>query len=100
MAIIVGVVVAGYGLYRLTARKLPAVVWVSLIGMVLTYPGTPFSAEVAALTGKINFLALATRSSPSRACRSPRTCRPSAASAGASSWCRSWPMPGPSSARR
>jgi hypothetical protein len=60
MAIIVGVVVAGYGLYRLTARKLPAVVWVSLIGMVLTYPGTPFSAEVAALTGKINFLALAT----------------------------------------
>ncbi|MFE1601491.1 DUF3100 domain-containing protein [Methylobacterium sp. ID0610] len=59
-AIIVGVVVAGWGLYRLTGRRLPAVVWTSLIGMALTYPGLPFAAEVAALTGKINFLALAT----------------------------------------
>ncbi|ACL60344.1 DUF3100 domain-containing protein [Methylobacterium nodulans] len=59
-AIIVGVVVIGWSLYRLTARRLPAVVWTSLIGMALTYPGMPFSAEVAALTGKINFLALAT----------------------------------------
>lgn len=60
MAIIVGVVVAGWGLYLGTARKLPAVIWVSLIGMALTYPGTPYAAEVAAMTGKINFLALAT----------------------------------------
>ncbi len=60
MAIIVGVVVAGWGLYLLSARKLPAVIWVSLIGMALTYPATPFSAEIAAMTGKINFLALAT----------------------------------------
>lgn len=60
MAIIVGAVVAGWALYRLSARKLPAVIWVSLIGMALTYPAMPFSAEIAAMTGKINFLALAT----------------------------------------
>ncbi|SEH25938.1 hypothetical protein SAMN02799636_00283 [Methylobacterium sp. 275MFSha3.1] len=28
--------------------------------MALTYPGTPYAAEIAALTGKLNFLALAT----------------------------------------
>ncbi|TNC14099.1 DUF3100 domain-containing protein [Methylobacterium terricola] len=59
-AIIVGAVVVGEVLYRLAGRRLPAVVWVSLIGMALTYPGTPFSAEIAAATGRINFLALAT----------------------------------------
>ncbi|MES2936831.1 MAG: DUF3100 domain-containing protein [Pseudomonadota bacterium] len=60
MAIILGVVAAGYALYLLTRRKLPAVIWVSLIGMLLTYPGFPYAAQVAALTGKVNFLALAT----------------------------------------
>lgn len=60
MAIILGVVVAGYGLYLVTGRRLPAVVWVSAIGMALTYPGGPVAVDVAALTGKINFLALAT----------------------------------------
>ncbi|WP_082702759.1 DUF3100 domain-containing protein [Pseudacidovorax intermedius] len=60
MGVIVGVVVAGYALYLATARKLPAVVWVSLVGMLLTYPGFPGAAQIAAMTGKINFLALAT----------------------------------------
>lgn len=60
LAIIVAVVAAGYGLYRLTRGRLPAVLWVSLVAMVLTYPSMPFAAEIAALTGKINFLALAT----------------------------------------
>lgn len=60
LAIIVVVVAAGYGLYRLTGARLPAVLWVSLVAMVLTYPSLPFAAEVAAVTGKINFLALAT----------------------------------------
>lgn len=60
MAIIVGVVVAGYALYRLTQRKLPAVIWVSLVGMALTYPAFPYAASISAMTGKINFLALAT----------------------------------------
>ncbi|MCJ2073413.1 DUF3100 domain-containing protein [Methylobacterium sp. J-030] len=60
MAIIVGTVLAGWGFYRLLGRRLPAVLWVSIIGMALTYPGTPYAAEIAALTGKLNFLALAT----------------------------------------
>ncbi|WP_288586874.1 DUF3100 domain-containing protein [uncultured Methylobacterium sp.] len=59
-AIIVAVVIVGEVLYRLAGRRLPAVVWASLIGMALTYPGTPFAAEIAAATGRINFLALAT----------------------------------------
>ena len=60
MAIIVGVVLAGYALYRLTRRKLPAVIWVSLVGMALTYPAFPYAAAIAEMTGKINFLALST----------------------------------------
>jgi hypothetical protein len=60
MAIIIGVVILGWALYVLSARKLPAVIWVSLIGMALTYPAMPYAAEIAAMTGKINFLALAT----------------------------------------
>ena len=60
LAVIVAVVAAGYGLYRLTGARLPAVLWVSLVAMVLTYPSLPFAAEVAAVTSKINFLALAT----------------------------------------
>ncbi len=60
MLIIVGAVVTGYGLYRLTGARLPAVIWVSLVGMALTYPDMPFSADVAALSGKINFLAMVT----------------------------------------
>lgn len=60
MAIIVGVVVVGYGLYRLTRRKVPAVIWVSLVGMVLTYPAFPFAESIAAMTNKINFLSLST----------------------------------------
>jgi hypothetical protein len=60
MAIIVGVVVAGYALYRLSGGRVPAVVWVSLVGMCLTFPQVPFAQQAALTTGKINFLALAT----------------------------------------
>ncbi|MFD1625984.1 DUF3100 domain-containing protein [Azospirillum griseum] len=60
MAIIVGTVLVGHGLYRLTGAKVPAVIWVSLVGMLLTFPQFPFAAQIAAMTGKINFLALAT----------------------------------------
>jgi hypothetical protein len=60
MAIILGAVLSGWVVYLLCGRRLPAVLWVSILGMALTYPATPFAAEVAALTGKINFLALAT----------------------------------------
>ncbi len=60
LAIITAVVAVGYAIYRLTKGILPAVLWVSFVAMALTYPATPFAAEVAAMTGKINFLALAT----------------------------------------
>jgi hypothetical protein len=60
LAIIIAAVIVGYGVYLLTKGIVPAVVWVSLIAMALTYPGMPYATEIAALTGKINFLALAT----------------------------------------
>ena len=60
LAIMVAVVAAGYASYRLTGSRIPAVCWVSLFGMIATYPGVPYAAEIAALTGKINFLALTT----------------------------------------
>jgi hypothetical protein len=60
MAIILVVVLVGYALYRLTARKLPVVLFVSLIGMGLTYPASSHAAVITELTGRVNFLALAT----------------------------------------
>jgi len=59
-AIIVAAVMVGHLIYLLTKGWVPAVVWVSLVAMALTYPATPFAADIAAATGKINFLALAT----------------------------------------
>jgi hypothetical protein len=60
MAVIVGTVLLGHAFYRLTGAKVPAVIWVSLFGMLLTFPQFPFATQIAAMTGKINFLALAT----------------------------------------
>ncbi|WP_242464827.1 DUF3100 domain-containing protein [Rhodospirillum rubrum] len=60
LAILIGTVIVGYGAYVATRKVVPAVVWVSLVAMALTYPGTPFAAEITALTGKLNFMALAT----------------------------------------
>jgi hypothetical protein len=60
LAIIVAVVAVGYAIYRLTGSRIPAVCWVSLFGMIATFPGVPYAGEIAALTGKINFLALTT----------------------------------------
>lgn len=60
MAIIIGTVIVGQGIYMLTRGVVPAVVWVTGVAMLLTYPSMPYAAEVAALTGKINFLALTT----------------------------------------
>jgi hypothetical protein len=60
LAIIITVVMAGYALYALTRSKVAAIVWVSVIAMLLTFPDLPTAPTVAALTGKINFIALAT----------------------------------------
>lgn len=58
--IMAGVVFIGYLLYRVTFRKLPALIWVTVIGMAASYPTFPFAAEIAVLTGKINFMAITT----------------------------------------
>ena len=60
MAIIIAAVLAGAVLNRLTGKKIPAVCWVSFVAMLLTSPLCPWGAQIAALTGKINFLALIT----------------------------------------
>jgi hypothetical protein len=60
LAIMLVTVAVGYMLYRLTGSRIPAVCWVSLLGMIATYPGVPYAAAISTWTGKINFLALTT----------------------------------------
>jgi hypothetical protein len=58
--IIIAAVLVGDLVYVGTRRKLPAVCWISFIAMALTFPHTPYAAEVAQLTGKVSFLAMIT----------------------------------------
>lgn len=60
VAIIIGAVLVGDLIYVGTKRKLPAVCWISFIAMAMTFPATPYAAEVAVLTGKVSFLAMIT----------------------------------------
>lgn len=60
IAIIIAAVLVGDLIYMATKRKLPAVCWISFVAMAMTFPGVPYAAEVAALTGKVNFLAMIT----------------------------------------
>lgn len=47
-------------LKRVVPGRIPAVFWVTVIGMALTAPYWPGAAWMAAATGKVNFLALST----------------------------------------
>ncbi|CUA93563.1 DUF3100 domain-containing protein [Comamonas thiooxydans] len=58
--LIIAAVFVGDLIYVGTRRMLPAVCWISFIAMAMTFPLTPYAAEVAALTGKVNFLAMIT----------------------------------------
>lgn len=58
--LIILAVLVGDLLYSATKRKLPAVCWISFIAMAMTFPQVPYAAEVAALTGKVSFLAMIT----------------------------------------
>ncbi|WP_404536047.1 hypothetical protein [Bradyrhizobium ottawaense] len=60
LAVILSCVAVGYVMYRAAGGVFPAVLSVSLLAMVLTFPTTPYAADVAAVTNRINFLALAT----------------------------------------
>ena len=60
MAIVVVVAVVGELFKRVLPGGIPAVFWVTLIGMALTAPYWPGAAWMAMVTGKVNFLALST----------------------------------------
>lgn len=60
MGLILLAVVVGDFIYVGTKRLLPAVCWISLVAMAMTFPGVPYAAEVAALTEKVNFIAMLT----------------------------------------
>ena len=60
VALIILAVLVGDLIYVGTKRKLPAVCWISLVAMAMTFPQVPYAAEVAELTGKVSFLALIT----------------------------------------
>lgn len=60
VVLIIVAVLLGDMIYVGSKRKLPAVCWISLVAMIMTFPATPYSAEIAEITGKVNFLALIT----------------------------------------
>ncbi len=57
---IVVVTLIGNVLARLIPVKIPIVCWVSLVGMLTTAPLGPWAAPIAAVTAKVNFMALTT----------------------------------------
>ncbi|WP_034298547.1 DUF3100 domain-containing protein [Herbaspirillum sp. RV1423] len=60
IVIMIAAVFVGDLLCNLTGKKIPAVCWVTLVAMFLTSPACPWAEAVAAITGKINFLAVIT----------------------------------------
>lgn len=60
MVIIIVVTAVGWSLTEFLPFKLPAVVWISLLALLVTSPIFPGNAYMAEETGKINFMALAT----------------------------------------
>ncbi|BEV17802.1 DUF3100 domain-containing protein [Herbaspirillum sp. DW155] len=58
MVVMLVAVAIGDLLARITGRKIPAVCWVSLVAMAITSPLFPWDAQMVAITGKINFLAV------------------------------------------
>jgi hypothetical protein len=59
-AIMLAIVAIGYALYQLTRKKVPAVCWVSLVAMIVSYPSFPFAGNIKSLTTPLNFLAMIT----------------------------------------
>ncbi|HHV17339.1 MAG TPA: DUF340 domain-containing protein [Thermoanaerobacterales bacterium] len=60
MFILFLIVVVGLWITKVMPGKLPAVVYVSLLGILLTMPWFPLGPKVAELTSKVNLLALTT----------------------------------------
>ncbi len=60
MLILFLIVIVGLWITKVMPGNLPAVVYVSLLGIVLTMPWFPLGEKVAELTSQVNFLALTT----------------------------------------
>jgi hypothetical protein len=60
MVLVVLTVVIGDVLFNLTKRKMPLVCWVSIVGMLATFPFGAANAAIADISGKVNFLAVGT----------------------------------------
>ena len=60
MLILFLIVVGGLWITKVMPGTLPAVVYVSLLGIILTMPWFPLGDKIAELTSQVNFLALTT----------------------------------------
>ena len=60
VALMIGAVIVGDLVYRGLGRRIPAVCWVSLVAMGMTFPGFPLAGAISELTGKVSFMALIT----------------------------------------
>ncbi|BCV23643.1 MAG: hypothetical protein PWP43_1369 [Bacillota bacterium] len=60
MLVLLGIVISGLVLAKLIPVKLPSIVYISLIGIILTIPGFPGAAWFTAQANKVQFLALCT----------------------------------------
>jgi len=60
MLILFLIVIVGMWITKIMPGNLPAVVYVSLLGIILTMPWFPLGEKVAELTSQVNFLALTT----------------------------------------
>ncbi|MEJ8547944.1 hypothetical protein [Brevibacillus borstelensis] len=58
--IVIAITVIGWGIAGILPFKSPAVVWISLIALLVTSPIFPGNAFLADAAGKVNFMALAT----------------------------------------
>ena len=60
IAILIGISLAGLIIHRLLPFQLPSIAYIGIIGLILTIPGMPGSAQIAAYTAEVNLLAIAT----------------------------------------
>ncbi|MDI3538569.1 MAG: hypothetical protein PWP58_1380 [Bacillota bacterium] len=60
MLVLLGIVILGLILAKLVPFKLPSIVYISLIGIILTIPGFPGADWFVAQANKVQFLALCT----------------------------------------
>ncbi|HWI48630.1 MAG TPA: hypothetical protein VNU45_10460 [Rummeliibacillus sp.] len=60
MLIIVVITVLGFAINKFLVKKIPTVIWVSIIALLVTSSVNPYQESIVKYTEKINFMALAT----------------------------------------